>query len=469
MKILYHDSNKEHPAKLFLCAESAELFRTASGRGYARVPVGEHREVYAIDSSGFRAWLHFEYYRSCGLAAIKREMDDAVFLLEAKARYEGVEERVFCRVAELDGRKYLDLGGDTREALEIEQGNWRVVPQPANVRFIRPLGFLELPKPVSDPRAPVRFQELFRLSDEQFRIVVAWLLQAFYLNGHPTLFICGEGALLFGEELCRLVDPRSVAVRAAPREQSDLMIGAAHEWVVVLYVRKMTKQVLDGISNLTTGAGLGRRRQYADEEEVVFSGRHPIILLAEREVGVDPEIADLVCTVELPSLVGTERKLDSELRSECDQIRAGLLAYLAEAVSLVLMIPDCRPASLPVHGEFAALGERAEVALDWPLGSFRAAYANARLAGFPASTQVLQLGLRRRNWHGSATELLDEIQLGIADEVRDSPGWPKDAAQLGKELRRSRTLLLDLGLNIIFWRYPGGDRQRTIILESNQR
>ncbi len=58
-------------------------------------------------------------------------MQDALGVLEAKAYFEGQERPALSRLAELDGKIYLDLGGDSWEAIEITPPDgWRVISNP---------------------------------------------------------------------------------------------------------------------------------------------------------------------------------------------------------------------------------------------------------------------------------------------------------------------------------------------------
>lgn len=68
-------------------------------------------------------------------------------MLEAHARLDGPEHPVFSRVAESDGRIYLDLADRQWRAVAIEAGQWSVVSRPP-VRFRRAKAELALPEPV---------------------------------------------------------------------------------------------------------------------------------------------------------------------------------------------------------------------------------------------------------------------------------------------------------------------------------
>ena len=84
-------------------------------------------------------------------------------LLEARAQFDATERAVDVRLAEYDGRIYLDLCDEHWRAIEIGRDGWRLNKFPP-VRFRRPAGMLSLPSPQrggidrSAPSAPQPLQ-----------------------------------------------------------------------------------------------------------------------------------------------------------------------------------------------------------------------------------------------------------------------------------------------------------------------
>src|SRR5205823_5585773 len=99
-----------------------------------------------IRGKQFRAWLRRRYYEKTGGAASMEAIRSAVDLLEARAQFDAPERTVHIRVAERDGRMYLDLADTAWRAVEIGRDGWRVVTGPP-VRFRRAPGMLPLPLP----------------------------------------------------------------------------------------------------------------------------------------------------------------------------------------------------------------------------------------------------------------------------------------------------------------------------------
>ena len=70
-------------------------------------------------------------------------------ILEARARFDGVERYVYLRVAEHGNKIYMDLCNDNWNAVEIGPDGWRIVDAPPVVRVRRTSGMLPLPNPES--------------------------------------------------------------------------------------------------------------------------------------------------------------------------------------------------------------------------------------------------------------------------------------------------------------------------------
>ena len=99
---------------LLRLASVATLFHDRFGRNYAAVPVDGHTEVYEITSTGFQLWLKRRFYIEKNRPPRAQSFQDALGVLEAKARFDGPMEPVFIRVAEDTSRFYLDLGDEGR-------------------------------------------------------------------------------------------------------------------------------------------------------------------------------------------------------------------------------------------------------------------------------------------------------------------------------------------------------------------
>ncbi len=107
----------------------AELFHH-DDRGYATIPVGDHRETWPLRVRGFRRWLERRFYEAMGTPPGAQAVQDALGVLEGKALFDGEQIPVFTRLAEHEGRVYLDLADDQWQVVEVTPSGWQVVPSP---------------------------------------------------------------------------------------------------------------------------------------------------------------------------------------------------------------------------------------------------------------------------------------------------------------------------------------------------
>src|SRR6516165_11073339 len=110
------------------------------------VEIEGHRETWPVRGKQLRAWLRRRYYKHTGAALPAGTIRSMLDLLEAHAQFDGPERTIHIRVAEHQGRIYLDLADKEWRAVEIGPDGWKVIGS-APVRFKRAVGMLPLPMP----------------------------------------------------------------------------------------------------------------------------------------------------------------------------------------------------------------------------------------------------------------------------------------------------------------------------------
>jgi len=180
---------------LSLLPTCAELFHTSVGTAFADILIDGHRETWPIRSRRFKGFLRRSYYKATGTAASALVIKMALDQLEARAQFDAPERSVNLRVAEHQGRLYLDLANAHWQTVEIASGGWRVIDKPP-VPFGRPPGLLPLPLPKRGGSLDPLRHLLNLPSEEDLVLVIAWLLAALRAQGpYPLLVISGEAGL----------------------------------------------------------------------------------------------------------------------------------------------------------------------------------------------------------------------------------------------------------------------------------
>ncbi len=123
----------------------AELWHDPERIAFATVPVDGHRENHELGSTFFKDWLALSAYEATGNVPASEAIEAALRVARARA-LRGPCYRTWRRLADHDGRIFLDLGCARWRAVEIAVTGWRVVDT-APVKFLRSRGMEALPEP----------------------------------------------------------------------------------------------------------------------------------------------------------------------------------------------------------------------------------------------------------------------------------------------------------------------------------
>jgi len=457
-------ANNARSRALLIANEEFVLSSSTEGKATAKVTINGREEAIFIGSLKFRKHLQRRYFERFGLTLQKRDLDDLIELLAARAEHSAAVPTAH-RITHLgDGTALLDTGNESGDVLEIASGSWKSKPNPG-VPFVRPEGYRPLAKPVRQENLPERFQRFFNVTSAQFVVLLVWLIVLLTSPGpYPILNIRGECSFELARFLRNMVDPNSVPIRGVPRYERDLMVAIERLWIVVIQLSEIRGWFNEWLARMLTGAGFVTRRNYSDDEAITFAGLHPVVLVGTSD-SPHGAVGESTLTIQLPHVEPALRRLPSATTTELAVLESGFFAYVLDAAASTRLYDDYTPTHLPQMSEFYTIGSRAELGLLWADNTFAKAYAAARLADSPALIAVLEYGLTYRRWTGSATSLWQSITAQLTPASRNT-NWPADPAALGKLLHDKGALLAEFGLVVKFWRANGRSRDRTIILEA---
>lgn len=459
-------------------AAAVELFHDPSGDAFATLPVGDHRETHPLRSKAFRQWLARRFHEQTGKTPNAQALIDATNVLAGKALFDGPEHAVYTRIAERDGVIYLDLCDERWRVIDIDATGWRVLEE-APVRFRRTRGMLPLPIPLAGG-------DLGRLrvfvnveNDGDWFLLAAWLIGAFRPHGpYPVLVLHGEQGSAkssTSRALRSLVDPNAAPIRAAPRDERDLMLSARNGWCLAFdNLSHLSVSLSDGLCRLSTGGGFATRELYTDLDETILDAQRPIILNGIEEIATRGDLLDRAIILYLPSIPADKRQPEASLWATYETARPALLGALLDAVSMALRNESTtRLERFPRMADFARWIVAAEPALPWPSGTFLNAYAANREAAndltLDASlvSQALRDFARDLNgtWSGTASELLKMLTEQVDDATTRQKGWPANGRSLSNALRRLAPNLRAAGVAITFDIRQAGTGKRTLTIE----
>jgi hypothetical protein len=466
------EEKKNQATQLVDLAGKVELFHDPDQEAYARFSVADHYEVAGLRTKQFRRWLCRLFYLAFGKAPSAQATQDAIGVLEGKAIFEGPSRSVHVRVAGLDGKIYVDLCNGNWQVIEITPTAWRLMDE-SPVMFRRAKAMLPLPVPVAGGSLN-ELRRFVQMTDEDWVLFLAWLVAAVRPVGpYPVLDLQGEhgsGKSTAGRFARALLDPNSAMLRGEPREPRDLMIAASNGWVLALdNLSGMQTWLSDCLCRLSTGGGFSTRTLYENNEETIFESQRPQIVNGIDDVATRPDLLDRCLILNLPRMEQSQRRPESELKADFEVARPRILGALFSAVVVALREVDrVRLPVLPRMADFAVWATAAEEGLGLRHGEFMTIYERNRNAGHEVALEASPVGrvlldfiTNQVEWHGTATQLLEEIDRRADDRMKHLKQWPKTAQLLGNALKRVAPTLRSLGVGVDFVR--GGSRGRRII------
>jgi hypothetical protein len=447
-------------------ATRARLFHASDGTGFADLIVDGHRESWPLRSKRFQAWLRQQYYERTWDAPTPAALNAALNVLEAQAQFDGPQLHVAVRVAEQDGRIYLDLADEFWRCVEIDASGWRIAEHPP-VRFRRSPSMQPLPLPVRGGSIEALAPFLNRVSENDFVLVVAWLLGALRAGGpYPVLAIAGEqgsAKTVLSKLLRAVIDPNLAPVRALPRSERELFIAAGNGHILAFdNLSGVPPWLSDTLCRLSSGGAFSTRQLFTDRDEILFATARPVILNGIEDIVTRPDLADRAIALMLAPIAEWQRRPENALWREFERARPHILGALLDVVAHgLLMLPRVRPKRLPRMADFALWATACESAFR-PAGTLEAAYSNNRRAAIeniidtnPVAALVREIIAERAQWRGSASDL---FQMGA-----NRPGWPTTPRAVAGWLRRAQPCLRSLGIEVIFCR-QGRLGMRTITI-----
>lgn len=457
-------------------ASEAELFHTPEGEAFASFPVDGHTETHKIRSKNFKLWIQLIFFNRNKKPPGSQALEEAIALLEAKAKFESLEHEVFNRVAATNIAIYLDLGNRAWEVVEITSHGWRVLPK-APVKFTRKKGTLPLPHPQSDGDFKDLRQFVNVGDDDSWILFVSWLVAAMRPHGpYPILIVSGpqDSAKSTTTRLIKaLIDPFKAGVRSTPRSEHDLMISATNSWCIALdNLSGISPWLSDSLCRLSTGGGLATRELYTDTDEVLLDAMRPIVLNGIGQLGTRQDLIDRTVQLMLSPIADVQRVPEDEFWAKFEKIRPQILGVLCDAVSCALRnVSGVKLSKAPRMADFAKWVVAAEKTLPWETGNFLKAYERNRqeamelaLEGDAVAEAVKQLMESNTEWKGTATEIFDALKDIVAEEVQKDRYWPKAPNSLGTRLRRISKALLSIGIEVTFAKGSGSKSQRLILI-----
>jgi len=423
-----------------------------------------HRETWKPSCKGFKQWLTRQFFEETSEALNTDPLNAVVNWVTAEAQVAEPKYSVFIRIGSYEGRLYLDLCDKTWRAIEMDSEGWRVINEPP-VCFIRRCGMEELPEPVHHKDEEERkaclkkLHSYLNVDGNDFVLTVSWLLAALRDHGpYPILVLSGEqgsAKSTFSKFMRKLIDPNAAPLRTLPRDDRDLFIAAKNSRMLAFdNLSRMPEWISDSLCRLATEGSHATRELYTNDEETLIRACRPIILNGINNIATRSDLADRAIVITLDPIKPQDRRDEKELLDEFEKDLPRIVGALFDGVVEGLKRqPETNLPELTRMADFIKWAIACETAF-WQKGTVWQIYMRNRsdaaanvLESDPVASAVQECMMSedKREWEGSAKELLDELSKHTDDRTLKSRLWP-NASQLSKRLLKLSPSLREIGM-----------------------
>jgi len=444
-----------------------ELWKTPKGQEYLTREEDGIVTHIPVMSTAANLWLYGLHWQEQGIVAGPTAVKSAMSTLAYQAR-QGETHSIYVRKADfidIDGCIYYDLGDKERRVVRASRDGWEVIPgRDCPARFRIAAGMQPMPVPVrggsiGDLRDYLNVPPPEDDHSGVFPLILSWLLSAYGPHRpHPILMFAseqGSAKSTTARVLRNLIDPAEPELRKEPREERDLAIAATNCLALVYdNLSGVPVWLSDALCRVATGAGMGVRKLYSDDEEQLFQILRPTLITGIGEPSTRGDLLERALLVALPSLSSETRRTEAELMTSFGNAQAKILGALLDIVCVgILNLPDTHPKELPRMADFARWIMACEPACPWSLGTFDAVYREMQesatrttLEGDAIATPLLAILEEDSGFWGTAQDLLARITQKTP--IGQDRKLPKNARSLSISLTRIAPALRAQGWTI---------------------
>ena len=437
-----------------------------------RDPVTGVLATRPVQHADTRHLLTLIAYDATGRAPSDDALGIAARTLEAQARRSGATVRVFPRLGWHENVLYIDRATPDGSVIRVDAVGFSVVDLAAcPVRFLYDVAKDELPIPTIGGSLD-RLWDLLKLQNRRDQIlIIGHVIGALAPHG-PFAGLAIYG--LYGSSktftmwaLSMLIDPSKADPGIMSASEHDTLIMVQRVWSVCFdNLSQLSEEQSNTLCRLAQGGSFRTRLLYSSSEEIILQAERPVIVNGISEFVSRPDLADRYRCVTLERIPPGDRKQRQDLRDQFLAARPAILGALLEAVSSGLRRTNFTPpVDLPRMADHVVWVTRCEPGLGMLDGDYLWAYgdnsrdaARAVVDANAVAEQIAAFQAERggAKWEGTATKLLQELEVQAGSSASRQPGWPKSANRLSAMLKPLVPALEEIGIEVIL-----GDIGRT--------
>ena len=434
-----------------------EYFCTPNKDTYVVIKTNFRDETFSTNSRDLRDCMAIIAFEEVdGLLIDDRLLDMLERLLHVRALASRSTKRVWVRTARTEEGIEIDLNNEKGECVLVTPDNWEITLPKSRFLRSRNMGAIAYPMEGADEQV---FLPYFRtLSHDEFMLMVAWTLFSFWPSGpYPILNVKGQrgsGKSTTSEFIKTVSDPVAMGQRRLPPDTPEQLFVAA-KWCKLFVAdnaSSLNAKMSDAYCCLSTGAALGKRKQYSNDDEHLIDQCNPVIMNGITDIASRQDLLSRFLIVELAS--GKEID-EGQLRPAFEKDLPSMFGYLLNGLASALKnLPETLAPSGTRLVDFARVVTAAEEGLGWEKGSFMQALidnqqssATDAMTLHPLIRAILALfrDHKQEEWQGTIQTLRDKLDR-YAGNDKLTPAWPKTAQHMSRELDRLKADMPKVGL-----------------------
>ena len=465
-----------------------ELFVNQYGEPYAAVKINEHIETLNLNHTRFKNWICKTYYEQEGSVPSSESITNVLNILNARAEFDGNAKELHLRVAN-DTKEdesgttrttiFYDLTNKEWEAIKVTSEEWTIEKAP--IIFRR---YNAQPQVYPSKNYPMnifeRFMKLLNVKDEKIKLLIKCYIVSLFIReiDKPILMLHGDpgAAKTTLEELIKtLVDPSSVLTFALPKDNSELVQQLDHNHVVYYdNMSRMSDWISDQFCRASTGGGSSKRRLYTDDDDKIYNFKRCVGFNGINLAATKSDLLDRGLIIKVERIDDKDKRKKQHIWREFEEIRPQILGCIFDILVKFLgmrQTASIKFEKLPRMADFAECAEIISRCMGNPDNQFLDAYyENIKLQ----TVEILESSLvasalpkfmnDKKEWNGTATELLEQLDQIVGEKVFRNKYWPKTASALSRRINEVKTNLREVGIFIKEGPQDPVTRVKTIVI-----
>jgi hypothetical protein len=404
------DGNKcdTHVARVLAIADQCEFYLDQYRIPHVSFPLDGRLETVRLENDVLQLFLVREYCRLYETPPSDTALRSALQKFRADARFSGIVNSVYVRVAHHDGKIFIDRATPDGSVYEVSKAGVAINQKP-QVRFLRPDGMLpmiEADLAATPVEALEAIASITRFKEQRDLVLtVSSSLDMIAGRGpHPVTEVTGPpGAAktTLAMVLVKITDPNVVEMIGAPKTRRDHFINMLSRRVTAYNnISWISKDLSDAFCVSGESGWDIQRAHYTNSSPSAIYARAPIILTSVSSAVKEGDLGARTLKIELARILASEQLSESKFWAKFDAVAptilGGLLNALCEGLRRYESIVE-EDLNLPRLASFATWSIACETAFGWPEGTFLRCFAETAavaaegiLSDSPVATVFLQ-------------------------------------------------------------------------------